>query len=145
MAISCVTLGVLAFEYIPKDVDTNPFGNKIKNNIKTEQVAQPELQKTNKQEMREIKNLTEYFKYLPNEVHRNWTPYKAKSDYEVTVQFRVHRDGSISETKIINSTNPNADNSVIFAVKSGAPYQPLPASYPNPNGVTAQVVLEYHR
>ena len=130
-----ITLGAFAFEYVPKDINANPFGNSVKNNQKTEQAAQPE--------MREIKNLTEYFKYLPHEVQRNWIPYKSNSDYEVTVQFRVHRDGSISETKIVNSTNPNANTSVLNAVKNGAPYQPLPKSYPNKEGVKARVVLEY--
>ena len=93
LAIFGLTLSVFAFEYKPKNTDVNPFGgvnNKtIQNNKKTEQVAQPE--------MREIKTLSEYFKYLPREVHRNWTPYKADRDYEVTVQFVVHRDGSMNK------------------------------------------------
>ena len=126
-----------AFDYVPKDVNSNPFADKVKANQKTEHGAQPE--------MREIKNLTEYFKYLPAEVHRHWTPYKANIGYEVTVQFRVHRDGTISETEIIKSTNPDANASVLNAVKSGAPYQPLPQSYPNKNGVLAQILLEYRK
>ena len=124
-----------AFEYVPRDVDKNPFADKIKTNQKTEQAALGE--------MREIKNLNEYFRYLPSEVHRHWIPYKADTEYEVTVQFRVNRDGSISELKIVNSTCPEANDSALNAVKSGAPYQPLPASYPNKNGVTAQVILGY--
>ena len=126
-----------AFDYVPKDVNINPFADKVKANQKTEQCAQPE--------MREITNLTEYFKYLPAEVHRNWIPYKSNSGYEVTVQFKVNRDGSISDTKIVNSTNADANASVLNAVKSGAPYQPLPKSYPNKDGVTAQVILEYRK
>jgi len=128
---------VYAFDYVPKDVNTNPFGDKVKVNQKTEQAAQPQ--------MREIKNLTEYFKYLPAEVHRHWTPYKANVGYEVTVEFRVNRDGSIKDLRIVKSTNPDADTSVLNAVKSGAPYQPLPESYPNKDGVLAQVVLEYRK
>ena len=135
IALICLVLSVHAFEYVPKN--ENPFGGKKITNQKTEQAAQPE--------MREIKNLTEYFKYLPAEVHRNWTPYKAGTSYEVTVQFRVQRDGNISDLKIVNSTNANANASVLNAVKLGAPYQPLPASYPNKNGVTAQVILEYKK
>lgn len=137
IAMVGLILSVNAFEYVPKNVNENPFGNKIKETQKTEQAAQPE--------MREIKNLTEYFKYLPAEVHRHWTPYKAGTNYEVTVQFKVKRDGTISDLKIVNSTNANANASVLNAVRSGAPYQPLPASYPNKEGVTAQVILEYQR
>ena len=27
-----------------------------------------------------FENLNQYFEYLPNAVHKNWTPYKANSD-----------------------------------------------------------------
>lgn len=128
---------VQAFDYKPKNIDTNPFGEKTKQVQNIEHAAKPE--------MREIKNLTEYFKYLPAEVHRHWTPYKAETSYEVAVQFRVNRDGSIADIKILNSTNHSANESVLNAVKNGAPYQPLPASYPNQNGVMAQIVLEYRK
>lgn len=136
-AVLGLSISAFAFDYIPKNADTNPFGDKLKNNQKVEQAAQPK--------MREIKTLNEYFKYLPAEVHRNWTPYKANAPYEVTVQFHINRDGSISDTKITNSTNNNANTSVLNAVKLGAPYQPLPASYSNKNGVNAQIILEYQK
>ena len=137
IASTCFMVSVSAFDYIPKDVNANPFENKVKNNQKVEQAAQPE--------MKEIKNLAEYFKYLPAEVHRHWTPYKANTGYEVTVEFRVKRNGSIDNLKIVKTTNSNANASVLNAVKSGAPYQPLPKSYPNKEGVTAQVILEYRK
>ena len=136
-AIIFSTTSAYAFDYVPKNPDVNPFGNKIQVNQKVEQAAQPE--------MREIKNLTEYFKYLPAEVHRNWIPYKSNLPYEITVQFHVNRDGSISDVKIVNTTNADANDSVLNAVKSGAPYQPLPASYPNKDGVNAQIILEYRK
>ena len=139
LAILGLSLSVFAFEYKPKNTEANPFGganNKtIQNNQKTVQTAQPE--------MREIKTLAEYFRYLPAEVHRHWTPYKADSDYEIAVQFVVHRDGTISDTRIIGTNYPAANAAVLKAVKSGAPYQPLPKSYLK-DSVKAQIVLEYH-
>ena len=135
--ILSMAASVCAFEYIPKSKDVNPFGDKVKVNQKVEQTAQPNI--------REIENLTEYFKYLPAEVHRHWTPYKANAPYEVTVQFHINRDGSISDVKITNSTNTNANESVMNAVNSGAPYQPLPDSYPDKDGVNAQIILEYRK
>ena len=132
LTVLCFGLMAFAFDYVPKN--SNPFGDKVMNNQKTEQAAQPE--------MREIKNLTEYFRYLPAEVHRHWTPYKANVNYEVTVQFTVHRNGSISDLQIIGTNYPNANTSVLNAVKSGAPYQPLPLSYKK-DSVKAQIVLEY--
>ena len=135
LAILGLTLSVFAFDYVPKNTDANPFGSKIKENQKNEQTAQPE--------MREIKTLAEYFRYLPAEVHRHWTPYKANVNYEITVQFTVHRNGSISDVQIVGTNYPNANPSVLNAVKSGAPYQPLPLSFKK-DSVKAQVVLEYH-
>ena len=89
-----------------------------------------------------IENLTQYFEYLPNEVHKNWTPYKANSDYEVTVQFRVMKNGDISKPFIVKSTNPQANASVLNAVLSAAPYKPLPKSYSG-NGVNTQIELKF--
>ena len=135
IAVFCLSLSVFAFDYVPKNVNSNPFGDKVKNNQKTEQAIPSD--------MREIKTLAEYFRYLPAEVHRHWTPLKSAVDYAVTVEFIVHRDGSISNVRIIGTDYPNANRAVIDAVKSGAPYQPLPKSY-SKDQVKAQIVLEYH-
>ena len=132
LTVLCFGLMAFAFDYVPKN--SNPFGDKVLNNQKTEQAVQTEL--------REIKTLAEYFRYLPHEVQRNWIPYKANVNYEVTVQFTVHRDGTISDVQIIGTNYPNANSSVLNAVKSGAPYQPLPQSYKK-DSVKAQIVLEY--
>ena len=91
---------------------------------------------------KQIENLNQYFEYLPNAVHKNWTPYKANEDYEVTVQFRVMKNGTITEPFIVNSTNKNANPAVLNAVKSGAPNQPLPAKYLG-ESVNTQVLLKY--
>ena len=58
--------------------------------------------------VKQVATLNQYFEYLPNAVHNNWTPYKANQDYEVTVQFRVKKNGEITEPFIVNSTNKNA-------------------------------------
>ena len=90
----------------------------------------------------EYKNLNEYFEYLPNAVHKSWTPYKANKDYEVNVQFRLHKNGEISELQVVDSTNVNANTSALKAVKNGAPYEKLPASF-TADSVKAQVQLKY--
>lgn len=87
-------------------------------------------------------NLTQYFNYLPNAVHKNWTPYKANADYEVLVQFSVKKNGDITEPIIISSTNKNSNTSVINAVRAGAPYAPLPDKYPS-ESVKTQIQLKY--
>ena len=134
IAVLSIYLGAFAFDYVPKNVDSNPFATNKQNVQKTEQTTKPE--------MREIKTIEEYFKYLPREIQRNWTPYKAEKDYQITVQFTVYRDGSISNIQIVGTDYPNANRAVLNAVKSGAPYQPLPKSYTKDN-VRVQLVLEY--
>ncbi len=139
LSLLCLAIAVYAFDYVPKSTDVNPFGNKVQTSQKTQQasaVSQPE--------MREIMNITEYFRYLPAEVHRHWTPYKADKDYEVAVRFKVNRDGTIADTQIVSTDYPAANASVLKAVKSGAPYQPLPRSYKQ-DSVKAQIILEYHK
>ena len=89
-----------------------------------------------------INNLVDYFEYLPDAVHNNWTPHKANKDYEVTVQFRIYKNGRISHPEIIESSNVNANMSAISAVKSGAPYKPLPDNFKK-DYVGAQVQLKY--
>lgn len=126
-----VTLGVFAYEYAPKSDSSSPFKSATSGAIK----KIPEG-------MREIKTIEEYFRYLPHEVQRKWTPYKANVNYAVTVQFTIHRDGSISDVSIVNSNYPSANISVLNAVKTGAPYQPLPQSYKR-DFVKTQMVLEY--
>ena len=138
-------ISVCAFDYVPKNSDSNPFGGKLggklggKSNVSQTQ----DVEQTQNPEMREIKTLSEYFKYLPAEVHRHWTPYKADINYEIVVQFVIHRDGKISDTKIVGTNYPAANASVLKAVKSGAPYQPLPKSF-NKDSVKAQVILDYN-
>lgn len=89
-----------------------------------------------------FENLNQYFEYLPNAVHKNWAPYKANSDYEVLVQFRVKKNGEITEPFIVSSTNEQANASVLNAVKAGAPYRPLPEKFPG-ESVNTQVQLRF--
>lgn len=102
----------------------------------------PTAIKQNIQQEKPIENLSQYFEYLPNAVHKNWIPYKANADYEVTVQFRVKKNGEITKPFIVNSTNEQANASVLNAVQTGAPYKPLPAKFPG-DGVNTQVQLKY--
>ena len=91
-----------------------------------------------------FENLNQYFEYLPNAVHKNWTPYKANSDYEVLVQFRVKKNGEITDPVIVKSTNEQANNSVLNAVKAGAPYRPLPEKFPG-ESVNTQIELKFFK
>ena len=138
LSVFCLTLSVFAFDYVPKNQNESPFGSKSGNPVQNNQKSEQTIPAG----MREIKNIDEYFRYLPREVQRHWTPKKSVADYSVTVEFNVYRDGTISNVRIIGTDYPNANRAVIDAVKSGAPYQPLPRSY-GKDKVKAQIVLEY--
>ncbi len=142
----CVTLSVLAFEYIPKNTDQDPFAkNTVPAKMNNIQSSTNTVRKNPESILnKEITNLNEYFQYLPYAVNKNWIPYQSNADYEVSVQFRVHENGSISDVEIVESSNEKANISVLNAVKAGAPYKPLPKSYPS-DTVKAQVILEYHK
>lgn len=107
-----------------------------------EDIVIPPAVKQNNQQEKPIENLTQYFEYLPNAVHKNWIPYKANADYEITVQFKVKKNGEITKPFIVKSTNEQANASVLNAVQTGAPYKPLPAKFPG-DGVNTQVQLKY--
>ena len=143
LSVLSLSLTSFAFDYVPRNVNSNPFANNKQNLQKTEktEITQKPKQKI-QPEMREIKTIEEYFIYLPHEIQRHWTPYKAEKDYKVTVQFTIYRNGSISNVQIIGTDYPNANRAVINAIKDGAPYQPLPQSYKKDN-VRAQLTLEY--
>ena len=96
------------------------------------------------EEKSDIQNINDYFEYLPNAVHNNWIPYKANRDYEIAVQFRIHKNGKVSEPKIVSSTYERANDSVLNAVMNGSPYKHLPKTY-KADSVKAQVVLKYMR
>ena len=96
------------------------------------------------EERSDIQNINDYFEYLPNAVHNNWVPYKANRDYEIAVQFRIQKNGKVSEPKIVSSTYERANDSVLNAVMNGSPYKPLPKTY-KADSVKAQVVLKYMR
>ena len=133
-------LGTSVFAYSIDSLRQQPANTQPKPavlEVKTPQII-------DSKEMREIKNITEYFKYLPREVQRHWEPYKAQTDYEVMVQFKVKRDGSIEDLHIVQTTLRDANASVLKAVKTGAPYQPIPKSYEK-NSVTAKIILEYKK
>ena len=52
------------------------------------------------------------------------------------------KNGEITEPFIVESTNEQANASVLNAVQTGAPYKPLPAKFPG-DGVNTQVQLKY--
>ncbi|MGN6186811.1 MAG: energy transducer TonB [Thermoanaerobaculia bacterium] len=51
----------------------------------------------------------------------------------VTIRFTIHRDGSITDVTVLNSSgHPPYDQAAKKAIEQSSPLKPLPADFPNP-------------
>ncbi len=77
---------------------------------------------------------TWYLQTLHSRISSNWFTSRIKTglsgDYFTSVSFRIYKDGHISEPEILESSNVKSlDLSAIRAVRSSAPFPPLPTEY----------------
>jgi len=77
---------------------------------------------------------TWYLQTLHSRVSSNWFTSRIRTglsgDYFTTISFRIYKDGHISEPHILESSNVKSlDLSAIRAVRSSAPFPPLPTEY----------------
>lgn len=77
---------------------------------------------------------TWYLQTLHSRISSNWFTSRIRTglsgDYFTTISFRIYKDGHISEPEILESSNVRSlDLSAIRAVRSSAPFPPLPTEY----------------
>jgi len=77
---------------------------------------------------------TWYLQTLHSRISSNWFTSRIQTglsgEYFTTISFRIYKDGHISEPEILESSNVRSlDLSAIRAVRSSAPFPPLPAEY----------------
>lgn len=77
---------------------------------------------------------TWYLQTLHSRISSNWFTSRIRTglsgDYFTTISFRIYKDGHISEPEILESSNVKSlDLSAIRAVRSSAPFPPLPTEY----------------
>lgn len=77
---------------------------------------------------------TWYLQTLHGRISNNWYTSRISTglsgDYFTTISFRIYQDGHISEPEIVESSRVKSlDLSAIRAVRSSAPFPPLPAEY----------------
>ncbi len=69
-----------------------------------------------------------YLADLTRRIKRAWFPPKGNEYKRVTVVFKVHRDGQMTNLRMITSSGLTiADQAVLVAVEHAAPFRPLPA------------------
>lgn len=59
-------------------------------------------------------------------IKKNWHPTENSDAGKVVVSYKIKRDGTIIEPKVVSSTNKALNKSAIEAIKKSSPLQPLP-------------------
>lgn len=59
-------------------------------------------------------------------IKKNWHPTENSGAGKVVVSYKIKRDGTIIEPKVVSSTNKALNQSAIEAIEKSSPLQPLP-------------------
>lgn len=71
-----------------------------------------------------------YIRSVQKRIFDCWTPPVAKLMHPVKVQFRIHKNGRLSDLKLVDSVNDLENNAALNAVKAAAPFFKLPERSP---------------
>ncbi len=89
-------------------------------------------------------NLTSYITNLQKKVNDTWSPEKMTAAQSVELAFLVNPDGSVSDLRIVKSTeNEEFNNFALNAVKNSAPFDIFPASF-NKEPLKLKFIFEYN-
>jgi len=73
-----------------------------------------------------------YMADLQRRIKRAWFPPKGNESKRVKVVFKVHRDGQMTNLRMVTSSGLTiADQAALKAVENAAPFRPLPAGAPD--------------
>lgn len=76
---------------------------------------------------------TEYMQSVTTKLKRNWNPIRSTKTVELKVAFKVHKDGSVSDIRIVDKTNETANEQrAIAAVRKSAPFAVPPLALGEP-------------
>ncbi len=85
-----------------------------------------------------------YMRELQRRIKRRWNPPRGNRSKRVVLMFKVSKDGRLLSLSIHTSSgNPGSDRSAINAVKSAAPFRPLPPEYRG-NDIDIQFTFDYN-
>lgn len=71
-------------------------------------------------------NFNSYMNTMYCTIKKNWHPTENSGAGKVVVSYKIKKDGTIIEPKIVSSTNKALNKSAIEAIKKSSPLQPLP-------------------
>lgn len=82
----------------------------------------------------QIPDLPWYVRTMKRKIGGNFHRHEGVRDRDAVVSFRVRRDGTLTDVKTeVSSGNTIFDRNARVAVKSSAPFSPLPADYIGPH------------
>lgn len=67
-----------------------------------------------------------YMSTMYGSIKKNWHPTENSDAGKVVVSYKIKRDGTIIEPKVVSSTNKALNQSAIEAIEKSSPLQPLP-------------------
>ena len=67
-----------------------------------------------------------YMNKMYKTVQQNWQPSTQEGSGQVVVSYKIKKDGTIIEPKVVYSTNEKLNNFALEAIKKSSPLQPLP-------------------
>lgn len=67
-----------------------------------------------------------YMNTMYGTIKKNWHPTENSDAGKVVVSYKIKRDGTIIEPKVVSSTNKALNQSAIEAIEKSSPLQPLP-------------------
>ena len=89
-------------------------------------------------------NLTSYITNLQKKVNENWAPEKMTEHQSVEIDFQVNSDGSVSDLKVVKSTeNEEFNDFALNAVKNSSPFDIFPSTF-NKEPLKMKFVFEYN-
>lgn len=75
-----------------------------------------------------------YMKDLQKSIISNWHPLKGNETIHVVLVFKISKQGNLLSSRVLKSSGiPAEDRAALDAVKSTAPFAPLPKFYTGDN------------
>lgn len=77
---------------------------------------------------RDFSNYSEYVEEMQKVLKSVWAPPKRGNSYQVTLKFKVFKDGKVTALRVIKSSGDlDSDRAAVAAVRASLPFAPLPS------------------
>lgn len=86
-----------------------------------------------------------YMKRMQDKIKANWRPPVKDRDAQIVVKYRILRDGTLDSYGILSSSGfQDLDSAAIDALRSAAPFEPIPASF-DKESILVQFTFDYQK